>query len=258
MVPGNSLTEKAINLAKCGFDGISVFENIETWTYEKEYELLNLEKNTGIKVCEFCFSGKDYGKLMNSDPATAESSMSIYSKAIEICNKLGAVTEMEYEYAPQSPVPLFEPYKKMSDEQCERFCNIFTTLAKQVTGDAILLLEPINRYESPYLNNLKDNADIIEKLNLPHTGLLFDTFHVSMEEVDLCESFRKYFNLIQHVHLGDNNRLLPGRGNLPWPRFFATLSELNYTGFVNIECAVLGDDVMEQLAKVVQFIRSLI
>lgn len=71
MVPGGTLTEKAQNLRRCGFDGISVFEEITDWTPKKEEELLTLEARTGVRVCEFCFSGADYGQLMNPDPAVA-------------------------------------------------------------------------------------------------------------------------------------------------------------------------------------------
>lgn len=35
MVPGGTLTEKAQNLRRCGFDGISVFEEITDWTPKK-------------------------------------------------------------------------------------------------------------------------------------------------------------------------------------------------------------------------------
>ncbi len=257
MVPGENLTEKANNLINCGFDGISVFEALEDWTDEKEQELLHLEANTGIHVCEFCFYGQDYGKLMHSDLEIAARSKQIYERAIAIGNQLGSVSEMEYQYAAQQPVPLFEPYLKMDAVQRARFCELYLSLSQQATGDSWLLLEPINRYESPYLNNIGDNAEIVEQLNVPHTGVLFDTFHVSIEEVDLCATFRKYAHLIRHVHLGDNNRLLPGKGNLPWPQFIATLTEMEYTGYVNLECAVIGDNVLTQLEKTAQFLRSL-
>lgn len=239
----------------CGFDGISVFEDIAAWTPEWEEELLTLESRTGIKVCEFCFSGDVYGQLMNSDPEIASRSKSIYIKTIEIGNKLGSVSEMEYQYAARSPVPLLDPYLKMNDADRRRFISIYSELAAMVEGDSYLLLEPINRYESLYLNNMEDNAKIVREMNQPHTGVLFDTFHMSIEEVDMCETFAKYASSIKHVHLGDNNRLLPGNGNLPWAKIFASMKAAGYSGFVNLECAILGDDVLAQLKKQASFLR---
>lgn len=257
MVPGKTLTEKANRLYDCGFDGISIFEEIESWTEEKEEELLQLDKNTGIHVCEFCFSGEYYGKLMSKDPVVASLSRKIYERAISIGNKLGSVSEMEYQYSAQDPLPLLNPYQKMSESEIVRFRDIYVSLVKQVQEPSCILLEPINRYESPYLNTLGDNAEIVEMVNLPGTGLLFDTFHVAMEEMDICDAFRRYHKLIRHVHLGDHNRLLPGKGNLPWPRFISILEELSYNGFVNLECAVLSDDVLTELKNTVKFLRAL-
>lgn len=257
MIPGATLTEKASRLLDLGFDGISVFAEIESWTPEKEEELLHLTETTGITVCEFCFSGKDYGKLMHKDPATAARSKRIYERAIAIGNQLGSVSELEYQYTVREEIPLLYPYLKMDPTEQARFCGIYASLASQAEGDSCLLLEPINRYESPYLNTLRDNSEILEQVALPRTGLLFDTFHMALEETDLCDAFRRYAPLIRHVHLGDHNRLLPGKGNLPWPRFLSVLQETGYQGFVNLECAVLGEDVPAQLANTVRFLRSL-
>lgn len=134
MVPGGTLTEKAQNLRRCGFDGISVFEEITDWTPKKEEELLTLEARTGVRVCEFCFSGADYGQLMSPDPAVAARSKAIYRRAIEVCNQLGAVSEMEYQYAPRTPVPLLDPYLKMEREEQKRFQAIYAELARRAGG----------------------------------------------------------------------------------------------------------------------------
>lgn len=258
MVPGGTLTEKAQNLRRCGFDGISVFEEITDWTPRKEEELLTLEARTGVHVCEFCFSGADYGQLMNPDPAVAARSKAIYRRAIEVCNQLGAVSEMEYQYAPRTPVPLLDPYLKMEREEQKRFQAIYAELAGELEGSALLLLEPINRYESPYLNCIEDNAEIVEEVGLPGTGLLFDTFHMSIEQADLCAAFERFAPLIRHVHLGDNNRLLPGKGCLPWKKMFATMGKAGYNGYVNLECAILGDRVLDQLEEEAAFLKSFV
>jgi len=258
MVPGSTLTQKAEHLQDCGFAGISVFEDISSWAPEKEEELLTLEARTGIKVCEFCFSGDVYGQLMNSDASIASRSKSIYIKTIEIGNKLGSVSEMEYQYAARTPVPLLDPYLKMSEEENDRFVALYSELAAMVKGDSYLLLEAINRYESPYLNNMEDNSKIIEQVNQSSAGLLFDTFHMAIEEVDMCATFKKYAPNIKHVHLGDNNRLLPGNGNLPWVEIFASMRDAGYNGFVNLECAILGDDILPQLKRQAAFLKTLI
>ena len=47
MVPGKSLTEKARNLSRWGYEGIAVFVDYVDWNQELYQELLSLEECTG-------------------------------------------------------------------------------------------------------------------------------------------------------------------------------------------------------------------
>ena len=48
MVPGKSLTEKARNLSRWGYEGIAVFVDYVDWNQELYQELLSLEECTGV------------------------------------------------------------------------------------------------------------------------------------------------------------------------------------------------------------------
>jgi sugar phosphate isomerase/epimerase len=104
-----------------------------------------------------------------------------------------------------------------------------------------VLLEPINRYESRYLNRIADNIRIIDAVAHPNAGLLPDTFHMSIEEADMGKALIEAGHRIAHVHLGDSNRLLPGHGLLNWPDIFDALNTVGYDGYVNLECSTTGD-----------------
>ena len=106
MVPGKSLTEKARNLSRWGYEGIAVFVDYVDW-YQ---ELLSLEECTGVVPCEFAFGDGIYGHLMDRDPDIRKKSRDMYKLAARISGEIGAVTELEFEYGPQSPLPLFHPY----------------------------------------------------------------------------------------------------------------------------------------------------
>ncbi len=237
---------------------MSVFQDYNVWNDARERELYSLYDQTGIRVCEFCFAGELSGSLMVKDRDMADKAVAMYIKALEICNKLGAITEMEYEYKSQNPVPLFEPYKKMDSAEQERFDAVFKTIGSHASENGWLLLEPVNRYESPYLNSMEDNARVITHYNLPHAGLLADIFHLSIEEADLYASPEKYLSLIKHVHLGDNNRLMPGNGNIDWKRVFSILNKGGYSGFASLECGFKSSDKAEELQAQARYLRSLI
>jgi len=183
MVPGNTLTEKAKRLWDWGYEGIAVFVEYEEWDDKQFEELVQLKDKTNVTPCEFVFSSPLYGHLMDSDLELRKQARKMYNKAAEICREIGAVTEIEFEYGPQNPLPLFSPYKQMSDFEEEAFLSMYADIARIVEGsEAYVLIEGINRYESPYLNCLQDCKRIVEKLGMPNTGVLADFFHMSIEE----------------------------------------------------------------------------
>ena len=42
---------------------------------------------------------------------------------------------------------------------------------------------------------------------------------------------KKVKGFIKHVHLGDNNRLLPGKGSIDWDACFSALKDADLMGF---------------------------
>ena len=74
----------------------------------------------------------------------------------------------------------------------------------------ILLLEPVNRYETNLINTLNDGLDIIEEIGSDHLKLLPDTFHMNIEESSIEESVVRAGSSIGYIHFADSNRLAPG------------------------------------------------
>lgn len=258
MVPGVGLTEKAMNLKQWGYEGIAVFVDYGDWNEELHQELLALQERTGVIPCEFAFGDSIYGHLMDADPDIREKSRRMYKLAAKISGEIGAVTELEYEYGPQDPLPLFHPYARMDPEQEAGFFEMYRELAKPLKGTSgLMLLEGINRYESPYLNSIRDCRDAVERLGLKEAGVLADFFHMSIEESDYRESILYAGEYIKHVHLGDSNRLLPGYGMTDWNACFEALKEVGYQGFVNLECSTCGDASLT-LPAAAEYLRKLI
>jgi sugar phosphate isomerase/epimerase len=258
MVPGGTLTDKAKRLADWGYDGIAIFTDRESWNEKLLNELLNLQKETGVKACEFVFTGDVYGHLMDKKNNTHLKARAMYKETIEVCKMLGAITEMEFEYCIQDPMPLFNPYALMSRTEEEEFIEVVRDLSSLVEGsDAYLLIEPINRYESRYLNRLSDCKKIVESFNNNNLGLLPDFFHMSIEETDFVGSILEAGSYIKHVHIGDSNRLQPGYGRTDWPSCIKALNDIGFTGYMNLECGITGDPEVE-LPETARFLKNLI
>jgi sugar phosphate isomerase/epimerase len=241
MVPGKTLTEKATLLRSWGYKGISVFASHADWSDEKMDELLHLEDNTGVVPCEFLFMSPAAGKLMSDDARERTATKALYIQAAEVCAKLGAITEIEYILGPQDPLPLFDIYKQMTPQQEDAFVSIYRDIAQTVVGTkAAVLLEGINRYESPYMNSIVDCARVVSKVGLKETGILPDFFHMSIEETNIEDAIATVADVIRHVHLGDNNRCTPGSGSIDWELGLKALKVAGYGGFINLECSTMG------------------
>lgn len=242
MVPGATLTEKADRLRDWGYDDIAVFQPFQEWSPAVRAELVGLEAATGIRPVEFVLTDDIYGSAMSTDTARRDACRDMYREAVDVCAELGMVTEIEYEYGPQDPMPLFDPYQRPTVDERERFIEFYRELLARAEGSsASVLLEPLNRYESRYLNSVDDNLAVLEEIAHANAGLLPDTFHMSIEERSIPDALRRAGDRVRHVHLGDNNRLLPGGGSLDWPAIFGALRDIGYTGSVNLECSTSGD-----------------
>lgn len=108
---------------------------------------------------------------------------------------------------------------------------------------ARLTLEPINRYETDLLPTLSDAAALIKEAGAGATGLLADTFHMNIEEVDIAESIERHARLLSHFHVADSNRWPPGGGHLDFKKILSTLKAAGYSGFVSVECLPKPDPV---------------
>ena len=245
MVPGETLTEKAELLRQWGYDAIAVFQPLESWNDNVRRELTSLTSRTGVRPVEFVLTDEIYGNAMASDLVLREQCRAMYREAARVCADIGAVTEIEFEYGPQNPLPLFDPFQQLDNGQKAGFISFYRELLTLVEGtDGRVLLEPLNRYESRYLNLVADNLEILDAVAHPNAGLLPDTFHMSIEESDLPCTLRTAGPHIAHVHLGENNRLLPGHGHLPWPDIFQALRDVGYNGYLNLECSTTGDPAL--------------
>jgi len=98
-----------------------------------------------------------------------------------------------------------------------------------------LALEPINRYETTLINNTTEGLNLIDRVGADNFGLLLDTFHMNIEEVDIEASIRACGERIFHFHVADSNRWHPGAGHLDFATILKTLFATDYQGWVSGE-----------------------
>ncbi len=98
-----------------------------------------------------------------------------------------------------------------------------------------LAFEPLNRFETDLVNIVDQGLKLIDDVGAPNLGFHLDTFHMHLEEKDSAAAIRKAGDRIFHFHACENDRGVPGTGQVKWKEVFEALVDVGYDGNVVIE-----------------------
>jgi sugar phosphate isomerase/epimerase len=98
-----------------------------------------------------------------------------------------------------------------------------------------LLIEAINRFESPLGHGLDDAYDLIRDAKNPYVHILPDTWHMNIEETNMEAAMVRHRDHFVSFHLSENNRFFPGYGALDFKKIVGVLDALDYRGKLAIE-----------------------
>ncbi|MDW7738756.1 MAG: sugar phosphate isomerase/epimerase family protein [Bacillota bacterium] len=108
-------------------------------------------------------------------------------------------------------------------------------------------IEPINRYETNYLNTMAEAVAFIGEVGMDNLYVMADTFHMNIEEKNTVDCIARYKDKISYVHLADSNRQIPGNAHIDFPAIINALKHINYSGFLSLECLLIDDPAKEAM-----------
>ncbi len=133
------------------------------------------------------------------------------------------------------PLGEFTGQGATADEKA-RVVEVHKAAAQYAAKNGIKLsVEPLNRFECYFLNTAADAADLVTRVDEPNYGYLYDTFHLNIEENSLTDVIPATIKQINHVHISENNRGIPGAGHIAFQPIFAALKKGGYDGWLTIE-----------------------
>jgi sugar phosphate isomerase/epimerase len=106
-----------------------------------------------------------------------------------------------------------------------------------------VVLEPLNRYETDLVNTVEEGLVLLDEVGSPALRLLFDSFHMNIEERQLPAAIRRAGDRLGYVHLADSNRQAPGQGHIDFAGVFEALEDVAYAGPLVAEILPLPDDL---------------
>ena len=118
----------------------------------------------------------------------------------------------------------------------DRCAKNLQTVARYAEDKGVTLaLEPLNRFETSFINLTEQALELIRMIGSPRVKLMMDTFHANIEEKSLGKALEAAGALIVHIHANENDRGTPGTGHVAWKEVAAALKKVKFDGSMVIE-----------------------
>jgi D-psicose/D-tagatose/L-ribulose 3-epimerase len=172
--------------------------------------------------------------LSHADPAIRQNSADYIKWLIDAAAEVGSPVVAGPMYA-----AVGKPHPESDNEvqaEYQRAVEGIHTLAQYAARrDVKLALEMLNRFETDMLNTAEQGLAFCKAADAPNVGLHLDTFHMHIEEKNSADAIRLAGDRLFHFHACENDRGIPGTGQVHWQTIFDALYEIEYRGAVVIE-----------------------
>jgi sugar phosphate isomerase/epimerase len=253
-LPGGSLKEKIANLEKWGGCGLELGGNPANRIAEVKEAL----KGTGVRISALCWGSRN-GDLVSKDLAKRKAGIEDLKNALNTAGELESTGVIF--------VPCFNKQSELTPAELDQILlEILPAIGDHAKkAGSRVLLEPLNKGETFYLNRLEQAAAICRKLDNPGIGLMGDFYHMNLEEKSDAEAFTTGAPWLHHVHLASRVRWLPGQDKLQQPdkpersfvNGFRALYQTGYQDYCSLECGVAKDtDPLVAVPAAFDFLRA--
>jgi D-psicose/D-tagatose/L-ribulose 3-epimerase len=187
--------------------------------------------------------------LVSSDRGVIESTQQYIRMATDMAAGAGATTLAGPIYSPVGKTWAMEPGERVA--VVSRLVENLKPLADYAgKRQVVLALEPLNRFETSFMNTAAQVMEVVDRVGSPALGVLLDTFHMNIEERDPAEAIRACGTHLAHFHACGCDRGAPGGDQIPWPNIAAALREVRYEGAIVIESFTIENQAIARAAAI--------
>jgi len=212
-----------------GFDGVEV-SMFHPANFEASIIRQGLKDN-GLE-CTICSVLSNEVSIISEDAATRARAKTHLADCAAKAAEVGAKIIAGPLYSPVG----YLPGRRRTEDEWKWAVDCYRELGPTLAvHDVTIAIEPLNRFETYFLNTAADAVRLCDEIDHPNVGILFDTFHANIEEKDIAEGYRTVARHLKHVHTCENDRGIPGTGHIPWTAVFQALQDIGYDGWLTIE-----------------------
>jgi D-psicose/D-tagatose/L-ribulose 3-epimerase len=194
-------------------------------------ELRRAVEASGLEpiVCSIIPNGLN---LVSEDAALRQKTQAHLKEVIAKAAEVGARLVDGPLYAPVG----YLPGRRRTNDEWKWAIEGYQSLTETLDSHQMTLaIEPLNRFETFFLNTVGDVAAMCDAVAHPRVGVAFDTFHANIEEKDIAGAARAVARHLKHVQVSENDRGTPGSGHVGWSELFETLRAVGYDQWLSIE-----------------------
>jgi D-psicose/D-tagatose/L-ribulose 3-epimerase len=169
---------------------------------------------------------------ISADPEVREAGIRHLKACVDACTAVGAAVLCGPMY---SPCGLLVGRGRTEEEWRWAVAALDEAGRYAASAGVTLAVEPLNRFETYFLNCQEDAARLVDAVGLPSVGVLYDMFHANIEEKDPVGAIGVAGRRITHVHVSENDRSTPGEGHVPWAATFRAIKAMGYDGSLTVE-----------------------
>lgn len=215
------------------------FDFVEFWGWtDKDLDAVKAAAEAaGVGISGF----NGDAELSLVDPAQRKDYLAHLRKSVAVAQKLGARSVTIHSNGLGDGGRVIYSYPELSDTV--KLCTMYGTLlecAKLAEDSGVVMnLEPLNvttDHVGNYLTTTRMAAELTRMVGSPMVKVLYDVYHMQLNEGSLCDNIRAYGDQFGHVHVADApGRHEPGTGEINYRGVFACLEQVGYQGLIGFE-----------------------
>ena len=215
------------------------FAFVEFWSLtDKDLDAVRAAaERAGVGIAGF----NGDAELSLIDPSQKAAYLAFLRRSVEAAKKVGARSLTIHSNGLGEGGAVINAYDELSGTV--KLCAMFDTLkecAKLAEESGVLMnLEPLNittDHAGNFLTSTRMAAEITRLIGSPMLKVLYDAYHMQLNEGSICDNIRAYGDQFGHIHVADApGRHEPGTGEINYAQVFRCLEETGYAGLAGFE-----------------------
>ena len=248
-----------------GYDAVEMFGEPKKMEMKKLRDILDSFSFPVCGVTGMWGSISEDGwkrRLLSADRSITKHSEEYVMECIKMCQFVGGREMNICLFADKEMATFDRNHRSLSEDRkgavTKKAIPMLYKLSRFAEDHGVhMLLEPLNRYSTPFCSTAREAVDIASKVNQDNFGILLDTFHMNIEEDTFEDAILKSRKLLRHMHFADNNRKMPGYAHTNFLSIMRSLASIGYNGYVSFEPTIVDQNYETSTRKGLEYIRSI-